>query len=192
MLIGGIVIAIGVALQVAQIIASVIEKKRLRDVTGDPWDGRTLEWATASPPPFYNFAIIPKVATRDAYFDIKQQNNLVQPKYEDIHMPKNTGAGIYVSIFAFITCFAFVWHINWMAVAGIVGMIVCLIARTFNDETEYVLTAAEVEKIEETRKRHAAKQDASDDDDDMTLWQLIKVVLNWAWDVVRNKRWRTW
>jgi cytochrome o ubiquinol oxidase subunit 1 len=124
MLVGGLIIMAGVALQVVQIIASVIQKRQLVDTTGDPWDGRTLEWATASPPPFYNFAVIPTVTARDEYFEAKQRGGLPKPKYEDIHMPKNTGTGIYVAAFAFAACFAFVWHIVWLAVVGIVGIIV--------------------------------------------------------------------
>lgn len=192
MLIGGIVIMIGVALQLVQIIASVIEKKRLLDTTGDPWDGRTLEWATASPPPFYNFAVIPKVDARDAYFEAKQRGGFPKPVYEDIHMPKNTAAGIYISAFAFAACFAFVWHINWLAVTGILGIVVCLIVRTFNDDTEYTLTAAEVKKIEEERNRKRAALRSADDKEDMSLVEFIMVVCRWAIDVIRNKRWRTW
>jgi len=190
--IGGLIIMVGVALQVVQIIASVIQKRQLRDTTGDPWDGRTLEWATASPPPFYNFAVIPEVTTRDAYFEIKQNGGLPKPKYEDIRMPRNTAAGIYVAAFAFIASFAFVWHINWLAIAGIVGVILCLIIRTFNEDTEYTITAAEVEKLEERRQKKHAAAKPPEDAEDMGLWEFIKIVVTWALDVIRNKRWRTW
>jgi cytochrome o ubiquinol oxidase subunit 1 len=191
-LVGGIIIAIGVALQVAQIIASFIQKRHLRDTTGDPWDGRTLEWATASPPPFYNFSIIPHVTSRDAFWEMKQKG-LPKPKYEDIHMPKNTAAGIYIAGFAFLACFAFVWHIVWLAVVSIIGVIAVFIARTFDEHTEYTVTADEVRKIEETRKKKAAAFDThKDNEEDMGLWQFIVIVVKFFLDIIRSKRWRTW
>jgi cytochrome o ubiquinol oxidase subunit 1 len=196
MLMGGIVIAIGVALQLAQILASFIQKKHLIDTTGDPWDGRTLEWATTSPPPFYNFTVIPEVTTRDAFLEMKQHGT-PKPVYEDIHMPKNTAAGIYIAIFAFLVGFAFVWEIVWLAVVSIIGIIVVFIVRGFDEHSEYTLTAAEVQKIEETRMKHtpapAQSHDQHDDsDEDMSLWELIKVIYSFVWDVIRNKRWRKW
>jgi len=196
MLVGGIVIAIGVALQVVQIIASAIEKNRLRDTTGDPWDGRSLEWASASPPPFYNFTVIPTVTTRDAHYEAKRQG-LLKPAYEDITMPRNTAAGIYISIFAFLAGFAFVWHINWLAIVSIIAIIVCVIVRTFNDDTEYTIPAAEIEKLEVARLKKdtaAAARTAkvAHPDEDMGLWQFIKIVAIWALDVIKHKRWQTW
>jgi cytochrome o ubiquinol oxidase subunit 1 len=190
MLIGGLIIATGAALQIVQIIASVMQKRRLLDTTGDPWDGRTMEWSTMSPPPFYNFAVIPTVTSRDEYFEIKKRGGLPRPVYEDIRMPRNTATGIYIAAFAFAASFAFVWHIAWLAIVGLLGVIVIVIARTFNEDTEYTLTAAEVEKIEESRQKTVAP--GSTDGEDMGLWEFIKVVLAWAWDVVRNKRWRSW
>ena len=190
-LIGGLTIAVGVALQLAQILASFIQKRQLADTTGDPWDGRTLEWATLSPPPFYNFAVIPEVTTRDAFFELKKQGHTAKPKYEDIRMPRNTGAGIYIAAFAFASSFAFVWHINWLAIAGIIGIIVCLIVRTFNEDTEYILSAAEVEKIEDARKQaRAAKRD--DETEEMGLLDLIRIVITFGLDIFRKQLWRKW
>jgi cytochrome o ubiquinol oxidase subunit 1 len=190
MFIGGLVIACGVALQVVQIIASVIQKRRLRDATGDPWNGRTLEWATASPPPFYNFATIEPVTTQDALTEIKKQGT-PEPKYEDIHMPRNTGAGIYIAAFAFVASFALVWHINWLAIVGIIGIIVCAIARTFNDDVEYKIPAADIKAMEEQRKKDTPAA-VPDRDEDMSLWDFIKIVLTWALDVVKKRRLKTW
>lgn len=194
MLIGGIVIMAGVALQLAQILASVIEKKRLRDTTGDPWSGRSLEWATASPPQFYNFAVIPRVTTRDAYWETKR-HVLPKPAYEDIRMPKNTAAGIYISIFSFLVGFAFVWEIIWLAAVSIIGIIVVLVIHAFDERSEYILTAAEVQQLEEARIKKApvASPNKHDDaDQDMSVWKLVKVVFAFIWDVVKNKRWRKW
>jgi cytochrome o ubiquinol oxidase subunit 1 len=195
MLVGGLIIAAGTALQLIQIIASFAQKRHLRDITGDPWDGRTLEWATASPPPFYNFTHIPVVTTRDAFWEMKQQGHAPKLKYEDIHMPKNTAAGIYIAIFAFLAGFGFVWEINWLAIVSIIGAIVVLIARTFNEHTEYILTAAEVEKLETERKQKALAAAAipvNEDEEDMGLIDFIKLALKFALDVIRKKKWRTW
>jgi cytochrome o ubiquinol oxidase subunit 1 len=197
MFIGGVIIAIGTALQLAQILASIIQNKRLRDTTGDPWDGRTLEWAAPSPPPFYNFTSIPVVTDRDQFW-VDKQKGLPKPKYEDIIIPKNTATGIYISIFAFLVGFGFVWHINWLVVVSLVGIIAVAIARSFNEDTEYILTAAEVRQLEEARiqkdKAHHEKHGDGHhgSDAEMTLSQLIKTVLKYFADVVRLRRWRTW
>ncbi len=195
MLIGGLVIAVGTALQIVQIIASVIERKRLADHTGDPWDGRTLEWATTSPPPFYNLAVIPEVKTRDVWYEMKQKGGLPKGKYEDIHMPKNTASGIYISIFAFLAGFAFVWQIVWLIVVGLLGVIVCVIARAYKEDSSYILPAAEVEKLEaEFARTHAAKapDQPIDHDEDMSLWEFIKLAFTFVLDIFRKKLWRKW
>jgi cytochrome o ubiquinol oxidase subunit I len=150
--IGVCIIGVGAILQVIQIIVSVKQRENNLDTTGDPWDGRTLEWATSSPPPFYNFAIIPEVKSRDAFWDIKQQGRSEKVEYEDIEMPKNTAFGIYVSAFVFLFGFAMVWHMILLAIVGLVGAICCGIIRTFDEETEYVLSASEVERMENERK----------------------------------------
>lgn len=193
MLVGGIVIAIGTALQLAQILASVIENKRLRDTTGDPWDGRTLEWATTSPPQFYNYTTIPEVNSQDVYWEMKQKA-LPVPAYEDIVIPKNTAAGIYISIFAFLAGFGFVWNIIWLVVISLIGILVVFVTRTFNEETEYILTANEVKKLEEARKKKDASYAAKphDTDEDMSLRELIKIVVGFCFNVVRKKEWRKW
>jgi cytochrome o ubiquinol oxidase subunit 1 len=196
-LVGGIIIMIGVALQLVQIIASFIQKGRLLDTTGDPWDGRSLEWSTPSPAPFYNFAVIPQVApssSHDVFWEMKQQG-LPKPAYEDIHMPRNTAVGIYISAFAFLVGFGFVWEIVWLVIVGVIGIIVCIIAKTFNEDSEYTIPAAEVEKLENahTKKMQAARKSQGDDnDEDMGLLEFVKIVLAWALDTIKNKRWRTW
>ncbi|MES2971782.1 MAG: cbb3-type cytochrome c oxidase subunit I [Patescibacteria group bacterium] len=187
MLIGGIIIAVGLALQLAQILASVIQKKRLRDTTGDPWNGRSLEWSVASPPPSYNFTVIPSVTTHDAYWEMKRQG-LPKPAYEDILIPKNTAAGVYIGGLAFLAGFAFVWEIVWLAAVSIIGIIVVFIVRAFNEHGEYTLTAAEVQQLEEARIKKT--QDASNGDDtgeDMGVWELIGVVFAYVSDLIRNK-----
>ena len=192
MFIGGIIICIGVALQIVQIIASFLQKRRLRDVTGDPWDGRTLEWATASPPQSYNYTTIPVVASRDPYWDMKQAG-LPKQQFEDIHIPKNTAAGIYIAAFGFLASFAFVWEIIWLIVVGFIGIIAVFIVRAFDEHPEYVLKAEEVKKMEaERRKKEAAEKPSRfDPDGDMGLWEFIKIVFKFAIDVLKGKLWRT-
>ncbi len=190
-LIGGLIIAVGVALQIVQIIASFIQKRQLRDTTGDPWDGRTLEWATASPPQFYNFSTIPQVTSRDAFWEMKQQG-MPKPAYEDIHMPKNTAAGIYIAGFAFLACFAFVWDIVWLTVVSIIGVIAVVVVRTFDEHSEYTITAAEVKKLEAVRrKENPVTRSPKDDEEDMGLVEFIRIVVKFALGVIRGKLWRT-
>lgn len=192
MLVGGIIIMIGVALQLAQILASFIEKKRLR-VSGDPWGGRSLEWATPSPPPFYNFTVIPTVTSRDAYWDMKQHHPH-KPLYEDIHMPKNTAVGIYIALFGTLASFAFVWNIVWLIMVSIIAIIVTFIIRGFNENSEYTVPAAKVQELEEARLKQEARMPATKEynkDEDMGLKDLLTVIITFALDVIRNKRWRT-
>src|SRR5690606_18900481 len=70
--VGAFLIAIGIAAFILQIVVSYFKRDQLRDETGDPWNGRTLEWATSSPPPEYNFAFTPVIHERDAWWHMKQ------------------------------------------------------------------------------------------------------------------------
>jgi cytochrome o ubiquinol oxidase subunit 1 len=195
MLIGGLVIALGAALQIAQIVASIIQKRRLYDTTGDPWDGRTLEWATASAPAFYNFTVIPHVKTRDAYQEMKRKG-LKKPQYEDILIPKNTASGIYIAGFAFLIGFGFVWHINWLAAVSLIGIIVVFVRRAFNEESEYVLPAREVQKLEEARAKVDAvrlkENQAHIDDAEMGIVDFVKYIYGFAMDILKKKSWKSW
>ncbi len=163
--IGAGIIALGVVFQVLQIIISIKNKNKegYRDLTGDPWDGRTLEWATSSPPAFYNFARDPVVTCLDAFWEDKQKGLDVDntPKsqkksYHDIHMPRNTAMGFVIGIFAFIFAFAMVWHIWWVAIIGLVGGIGSLIVRSFNYDIDYYVKASEVEAIETKHQQEMA------------------------------------
>jgi cytochrome o ubiquinol oxidase subunit 1 len=148
-LVGVIIIMIGVGIQIVQLIVSIVQRKQNRDITGDPWNGRSLEWATVSPPPFYNFAVIPQVHSREPFWDTKKQGKNKAPvKYEDIELPKNTPMGIYLSAFVFLFGVAMVWHATLFILIGLIGSIWIVILRTFDDHSEYTLTAAEVERIE--------------------------------------------
>jgi cytochrome o ubiquinol oxidase subunit I len=150
--IGALIIAVGIFFQVVQLIVSVLERKWRRDLTGDPWNGRTLEWTTASPAPFYNFAIIPQVTERDPFWAKKQalkpEKTTKKPQYEDIVVPKNTPFGLIIGMVSFVIGFAVIWHIWWLALLGTLGLVVAIIIRATSDETEYVLKAVDVAKIE--------------------------------------------
>ncbi|NIK39672.1 cytochrome o ubiquinol oxidase subunit 1 [Xanthomonas arboricola] len=161
---GAAIIGLGIFLNLVQIGYSVWKRKEHMDYTGDPWDGRTLEWATSSPPPFYNFAVLPHIDDRDQFWADKQNGKgWVRPsKYEAIHMPRNTGAGVYIGAFSVLMGFGLIWHIWWLAIIGLVGMIGSFIARTFDDDIDYWVPADEVERIENARfalleQQHAAQ-----------------------------------
>ncbi|MFQ2174038.1 cytochrome o ubiquinol oxidase subunit I [Aeromonas rivipollensis] len=147
---GAGLIAIGVLCQLIQVVVSIRDREKNRDWTGDPWGGRTLEWATSSPPPFYNFAIEPKVKGLDAFWEAKEDGSAYrQPaKYAPIHMPKNSGAGVIIAAFSVVFGFAMIWHIWWMAIAGFVGMIATWIIHSFNDDVDYYVQVDEIERIE--------------------------------------------
>ena len=147
---GAGLIAIGVLCQLIQVVVSIRDREKNRDWTGDPWGGRTLEWATSSPPPFYNFAIEPKVTGLDAFWEAKEDGSAYrQPaKYAPIHMPKNSGAGVIIAAFSVVFGFAMIWHIWWMAIAGFVGMIATWIIHSFNDDVDYYVQVDEIERIE--------------------------------------------
>ncbi len=150
-------VCIGVGFQVLQFVVSIVQRNQHRDLTGDAWNGRTLEWATASPPPEYNFAIIPTVEDRDAFWEMKRLKPVAHPKYTSIHLPKNTATGIYIAGFAFLFGFAAVWHIGWLAVGSLLGLITTLIVRLTSDAGTHIIPAAEVAQLEAARiKGHAA------------------------------------
>jgi len=150
---GAVLIAIGVGFQVWQLLASIKNSKHHRDITGDPWNGRTLEWSTTSPPPFYNYAFIPEVHERDAFWAMKQAGIEAETrKYREIHMPKNTAAGFYVGLASFVFGFAIVWYIWWLAALSFIGILVALIARIYQKEVDYHVSAQEVAYIESQSK----------------------------------------
>lgn len=150
---GAAIIALGVVCMVIQVVISCLHRKENLDVTGDPWDGRTLEWSTSSPVPFYNFATQPQVESRDAFWDEKEKGIAYKKpaKYEEIHMPKNTAAGLVIGVFSLIFGFAMIWHIWWMAIVSFAGMIISLIAKSFDTDVDYYVPVAEIEAIESKR-----------------------------------------
>lgn len=138
----------GVGLQILQVAYSIWKRNDNR-VGNDPWNGRTLEWATSSPSPEYNFARLPEVSARDAFWEAKQHKQAVASgPYQAIHLPKNSAVGPVIGLFAFITGFAIVWHIWWLAAIGLVGVITAVIIRSTFDDTERTISADRLKKLD--------------------------------------------
>ncbi len=155
---GAVIIFGGIILQVAQVVVSIRQRELTRDLTGDPWNGRTLEWSLPSPAPAYNFARIPIVRDRDAFWDMKQRGvDLKSSTFVPIHMPRNKAAGFIIGGCAFVLAFAMIWHIWWLAIAGLAGVIVTLIRHAFDDDRDYHLGAEEVRRVEGLHGRVAAR-----------------------------------
>jgi cytochrome o ubiquinol oxidase subunit 1 len=149
--VGACIIALGLIFQALQIVVSVRDRKQ-HMAGNDPWNGRTLEWSTHSPPPLYNFAVIPEVKGRDAFWLQKEGANsdAIQPQYEDIEMPRNTPMGLYIAAAAFVFGFSVIWHIWWLAAVGFFAAIVLVIVRSFEEDIEYTIPASEVARIEKS------------------------------------------
>jgi cytochrome o ubiquinol oxidase subunit 1 len=152
---GVLILSLGVVFQLWQIVRSIRHRTRYKDKTGDPWNGRTLEWSTSSPPPEYNFAVIPTVHGRDAFWNMKYETHerALKPTYQDIHVPKNTPMGLYFALAFGAMGFALVWHIAWLALLGFAIAIGIIIVRSFDEETERVIGKKEVEMIEKNNAR---------------------------------------
>jgi cytochrome o ubiquinol oxidase subunit 1 len=159
--IGMLLILVGILCQLIQLVVSIKNREQLRDHTGDPWNGRTLEWSTSSPAPLYNFAFTPHVHERDAFYEMKKHHpdwkkDPSTVHYHDIHLPKNTPVGFMAAIFAGIFGFAMIWHMFIPGVIGFVGMLFSVIAKTYFDDTEFTLSANTVQATELAHwKEHA-------------------------------------
>jgi cytochrome o ubiquinol oxidase subunit 1 len=164
---GAVFVLLALVFMVVQIAVSIKRRAEYRDWTGDPWSGLTLEWLTSSPPAPYNFAVIPEVRDRDAFLDMKERGVAWQrpARYEDILMPRNSAFGPVLGGLAFVFGFAVVWYIWWLAVlaAGLIALWIAI--RSSNDATDYVLSAAEVEAIENRRFADLARAPAADVED---------------------------
>ena len=154
---GAVLILLGILSFIVQIVVSVMRRESLRDTTGDPWDGRTLEWSTSSPPPAYNFAFTPRVHDNDAWADMKR-NGYVRPVsgFIPIHMPKNTGAGFIIAALCAGCGFALIWHMWLPAAVFFAGVLAAVIVHTFNYKRDFYIAAAEVTAVEDARTRMMA------------------------------------
>ncbi|UYY59228.1 cytochrome o ubiquinol oxidase subunit I [Sphingomonas sp. S2-65] len=156
--IGAAIIAVGIAAFLIQIFVSIRNREQLRDFTGDPWDGRSLEWATSSPPPEYNFAFTPVIHDLDAWYDMKNRNaSRPTEGFRDIHMPKGTGAGVILAGLSAVIALAMIWYIWWLAVLAFVGLLVVAIGHTFNYDRDFHIPAEEVTRVESLRTQALAR-----------------------------------
>ncbi|APT56017.1 MAG: cytochrome o ubiquinol oxidase subunit I [Azospirillum brasilense] len=149
---GAFLIALGILSFIIQLVVSFMKRDQLRDVTGDPWNGRTLEWATSSPPPEYNFAFTPVIHSHDAWWDMKQRGHEhPQGGYRPIHMPKGTGAGIILAGLSLVFGFAMIWYMWWLAALSFVAILVAAIVHTFNYNRDFYIPADVVARTEQAR-----------------------------------------
>jgi cytochrome o ubiquinol oxidase subunit 1 len=151
---GAVLIFCGILCQLAQIVVSVRTRDSRRDLTGDPWNGRTLEWATASPPPAYNFAVMPEVKTIDAFWEMKRiRRGALAPRYEPLEMPRNSSIGFVTAFFAVLIGFSAIWHIWWMAILGLIAVVIGAMVFGWSENREQEIPAADVERREQARRQ---------------------------------------
>ena len=159
---GAALIFVGIVLQITQLIVSIRRRETLRDVTGDPWNGRTLEWSTASPPPVFNYAVLPNVEGEDAYWRMKRRARAqtppeTEPKYADIQMPRNSSTGFICAFFSTVLGFALIWHIWWLVGVAFAGAYATFVILAWRDRDENVIPAAIVARLD--RANRAARSD---------------------------------
>jgi cytochrome o ubiquinol oxidase subunit 1 len=154
--VGAGIIALAVAVQFFEYAVSAFQRNRRLDTTGDYWNGRTLEWSTSSPAPLYNFAHIPQVHGRDAFWMMKEDGEHMKSHstYQDIHLPKNSMIGLFIAACAFLFGFGMVWHIWWVLLPSLVGIFAVILIRSFTKEIEYVVPASVVAATESRRNQN--------------------------------------
>jgi len=160
---GAAVILAGIVLQIIQLVVSIRDREELRDLTGDPWNGRSLEWAVSSPPAVFNFAVLPNVEGEEAYWSVKQRalrdhHLSEEPAYEDIEMPRNSPTGVICAFFATIMGFSLIWHIWWLVAVAAFGAFATFVVFAWRDRPEYAIPAGEVARIDRVNRR--ARSDA--------------------------------
>lgn len=152
--IGAVIILCGASIQFFGLFSSIKNRKKNFNLSGDPWNGRTLEWSTSSPPPIYNFAIIPTVDQIDPFWAAKKGHTPPDiMHYEDIHLPKNTPLALYIGIFSLFFGFAMTWYIWWLAIISFLGILACLLFRLSRPDPFEIISAKEVQKIETVHLR---------------------------------------
>jgi cytochrome o ubiquinol oxidase subunit 1 len=154
---GVLILAVGAVAQAIQLVVSIRRREELRDLTGDPWDGRSLEWATPSPPPVFNFPVLPDVHEEEVYWSIKQaairaQALAPEPHYEPIEMPRNSPTGFVTAFFATVMGFALIWHIWWLLLLGFLGAYATFVVFAWRDVDEFIIPAEEVARVDRARR----------------------------------------
>jgi cytochrome o ubiquinol oxidase subunit 1 len=151
--VGALVIFCGILATIAQLVISIRTRDYRRDLTGDPWNGRTLEWSIASPPPAYNFALLPKVDSLDAFWVMKQRAAANPPEsYPAIEVPRNSANGFLTAFFAVVSGFALIWHIWWLAILGLAGAAVILAAFGWMERIPVEVSAEQLAADERARR----------------------------------------
>jgi cytochrome o ubiquinol oxidase subunit 1 len=159
---GALMIAGGMFCQAMQLYVSIRQRKALADTTGDPWDGRSLEWITTSPPPAFNFAVLPNVQGEEAYWGVKSQARDKQelserPEYKSFEMPRNSPTGVVTAFFTTAMGFALVWHIWWLVILGFIGAWATFVVFAWRDENEIEISADEAKRLDEQRRQGKAQ-----------------------------------
>ena len=154
--VGAAIIFAGIVCQIAQLIVSIRRREALRDLTGDPWDGRTLEWSTPSPPPAWNFAVLPEVDGEEAYWGMKARQHEAkqqeEPRFEALELPQPSATGIVCAFFAVVSGFALIWHIWWLVALGCVASYATFVAFAWRDAAPIRVPAREVARIERAHR----------------------------------------
>jgi len=147
--VGALGLAVGFALIVYNIYYSW--KHMPRNEKADVWDGRTLEWATHSPVPEYNFAVVPTVTRLDEFwFAKKEGRDITAGTIEKIHMPNNTGTPFWMSGFFFLAAFFAVFNLWIPAIISMLGVFGFMIHRSFEKDHGRYISVEEVMATEKS------------------------------------------
>src|SRR5580700_5308676 len=157
-LVGAVVILVGIILTIVQLVVSIRTRERRRDLTGDPWNGRTLEWSVSSPPPAWNFALLPTVSGTDAFWNAKRQRSApgAEPRLISLVVPKHTPLGFYIAFFMVILGFSLIWHIWWLAIVGLLGAITVSVRHAWRTELEDIIPLATIAEHERAHQAQVA------------------------------------
>jgi cytochrome o ubiquinol oxidase subunit 1 len=162
---GAVVVFLAILCMAAQLYVSIRTREQRRDLTGDAWkNGRTLEWSTSSPPPAYNYAVLPRVETIDAFWEMKRRGLTPgltpgptpgltpgEPAYQTIEMPRNSPIGIVIAFFAVIAGFSAIWYISWLAILGLLAILVTVLVFGWSENREREIPANEIARMERAR-----------------------------------------
>jgi len=156
---GAVLIAIGIASFIMQLIVSFLRREQLRETSGDAWDARTLEWSTSSPPPDYNFAFTPVVHDHDSWYDMKNRGyERPLTGFKPIHMPKNTGTGVILAGISVVLGLALIWYIWWLVAVSFITLLAVAIGHTFNYQRDFFIPAETIAATEDARSKLLAER----------------------------------